>query len=283
MQPTSGVDNDGIQAPGACGVDGVEGDGSRVTPRSSGDAGKVEAVGPDLKLRNGAGAIGVRGSEKDFSTLALKPPAQLRCRGRLAGSINPNEQDDGGTGLCPRDGPSVIGTVLQQLGQALLERALQVGFRLDLSPAYFVFQSLSQLDSARHSEVGLDEHPFQVLEVVGIQTAHQRANIGEREALDPRPHTGLFRGQPIGSHDSIRERRFGNLPRHRSPSRRRTSHSPDKPRMQSPNSQSQSLAAVRPGARVTRAAWGARVTGWGRSSSESSSTAMVPPPPRPSR
>ena len=40
---------------------------------------------------------------------------------------------------------------------------------------------------AGHAEVGLDQHPLHVFEVVGVEAAHERADVGQRDALDARP------------------------------------------------------------------------------------------------
>jgi cell division protease FtsH len=67
------------------------------------------------------------------------------------------------------------------------QRATEIILRLELSLADLVLERLGELDGGRHAEVRLDEHLLHLLEVVGVEPPHERADIREREALEAGP------------------------------------------------------------------------------------------------
>ena len=86
--------------------------------------------------------------------------------------------------------PGLLGAV-QHAGEAGLQRPAEIGFGLELALPDLVLQRLGELHRGGDAEIGLDEHPLHLLEVVGIEPAHERADVGERDALDASPEPFL--------------------------------------------------------------------------------------------
>ena len=76
---------------------------------------------------------------------------------------------------------------VEQGGEPALEGLPEIVLGLELSLPDLVFERLRQLHGGGHAEVRLDEHALHPLEVVGVEPAHERADVGEREALDAGP------------------------------------------------------------------------------------------------
>ena len=186
VEPAGGIHEDRIEIPRDGRVDGVERDRGRVAAGRAGDTGHAQPLRPDLELIDGARAVRVGRDQQDLPALALKAAGQLGHRGGFAGAVHADHQDHRRARGASRQGSGILGAV-EHGGQPALERLTQVGFGFQLSFADLVFQRLGELDRGGDPEVRLDQHPLHLLQVFGAQTPHQRAHIGEREALDPGP------------------------------------------------------------------------------------------------
>ena len=186
MQASRGVDEHHIHVTRHAGLDRIECDRGRVAARCAGNTGNAKAFGPDLQLRNGAGAIGIGGSEQHPLAVALQPAAELRHGGRLADTVDADHEHDRWTGGWPGDGTGITGT-RQHIGQPRSQRQAQVFIRLELALAHAGLEELRQVERCRHAEVCFDQQPFNLLEILGIQPAGKSTHVGQREALDARP------------------------------------------------------------------------------------------------
>ncbi len=75
-------------------LDAVEDDPGGVAAFLAGDDRRADAVAPDLQLLDRGGAEGVAGGKQDAIILLLEPMAELADRGRLAGAVDADHQDD---------------------------------------------------------------------------------------------------------------------------------------------------------------------------------------------
>src|SRR3954463_16051031 len=94
VQPARGIDDNRVQTTRAGGVDRIKSHRGRVSPGCASNAGKPQAVGPDLQLRHGPSPVRIRGGKQHLATLLLKLPVELGSSGCLSSSIDPNDEND---------------------------------------------------------------------------------------------------------------------------------------------------------------------------------------------
>ena len=86
----------------------------------------------------------------------------------------------------PRDAPGCSvpsSRAASRSSSALLE----IGLGLELALADLVLERLGELDRGGNAEIRLDQDALHLLEIVGVEPAHQRADVGQRDALDAGP------------------------------------------------------------------------------------------------
>ena len=85
----------------------------------------------------------------------------------------------------------MVGT-LQHRREAIDQRPAHIVFLLELARPHALLQGIDQFHGRGHTEIGLDEHLFDLLEVRGLEPSHQRAHIGEHHALEAAPEAELL-------------------------------------------------------------------------------------------
>jgi hypothetical protein len=94
VQPSGGVDENGVRLPLLTRLDGIEGDPGRILTRPVLDHLRPRPLPPDLQLLDGRGAKRIGGRKDDGPTAASVLGGQLSYRGRLSYPVHPDEHHD---------------------------------------------------------------------------------------------------------------------------------------------------------------------------------------------
>lgn len=139
VEPSGGVDEEKVVAPGLSGLGGVVGEGGGVGPFRRLDHGDAQAVAPDLELGAAGGPEGVAGGEEHPFPSALVVLTELGDGGGFPHPVDADHEDDVafggyellcGVGLKPQLAqlpPALVGFQLQHDRQ--LDRFLEVFLR----------------------------------------------------------------------------------------------------------------------------------------------------------
>ncbi len=155
------------------GADGVVGDGGGIAAPLAADEPCVGALGPDLELLLGRGAERVGGADRDLATALAEALRELADRGRLAGAVDPDDEDHG---RLVRDVERR--RLAEQRGDLLRERGLQLGQVLPR------LEAANQLRRRPDADVGVDERLLEPLPR-GVVLRVERGDLqllGERAA-----------------------------------------------------------------------------------------------------
>ena len=96
MQAACGVGNDHVIAAGRGALDGVKNDGGRVGAHAGLHQRHLRPLGPKLKLLTGGSAEGIARCQHDAAALLFVQARQLGDRGRLAHTVDADDQNDSG-------------------------------------------------------------------------------------------------------------------------------------------------------------------------------------------
>jgi len=95
VQAAGRIHDDDVAPAGLRRRDRVEGHGGRVGATLRAHEVGARALGPDLELLFGGGAKRVRGGQHDRASRLPEAMRELADRRRLAGAVDPDDEDDG--------------------------------------------------------------------------------------------------------------------------------------------------------------------------------------------
>ena len=113
--------------------------------------------------------------------------------------FTPTMQNDGRSVDRPRQLTGMLGAV-QQAGETLLQSPLEVGLGLERAFADLVLERLGELDRGGDPEIRLDQNALHLLQIVGVEPAHEGAHVGQRDPLDAGPEPVLPLAQSAVGH-----------------------------------------------------------------------------------
>ena len=131
------------------GIDGIEGNRSWIAAGGARHAGKTQPVGPDLKLGDGAGAIGIgRGQQQTVRPSDCSREASLAAVVVFPLPFTPTSRTRSGlTRLGPGNGTGILWSGMHG-AESLPQGPLEVRLRLELPAADLVLQGAGELDWA---------------------------------------------------------------------------------------------------------------------------------------
>jgi hypothetical protein len=152
------------------GRDGIERDRGRVGPGRLLDDRDLQALGPERELLDRRGAERVAGAEEDLVALGAQMARELRDRRRLAGAVDPDDQDHGRPGRHLRE----LALAADQAPEQLLpQEGRHLVDGLDLPQLVALLELLDDRGPGR-AEVGRVEHLLELVEERVVEVAPDR-------------------------------------------------------------------------------------------------------------
>ena len=190
VEPAGRVDDDDVDAPAACGLQRVEGDGSRVGALPVGYDVGADTAAPHLQLLDGSRPEGVGRAEEHLLAVVDVEPGQLGDVRRLACAVHADHEYRVRDLAVLGDG---AGRNVQDSHQLLLEYVdCAIGVRYALVPDA-PLESFEELLGGAEADVGGDQQLLELLPELVVQApgAKEVGDVGEPGA------PGLF-GGPLG-------------------------------------------------------------------------------------
>ena len=172
-------------------IKGIEGYRCGIAAGDPAHARHAQPFGPDLQLGDGPSTVSVGRHEEHRTALALEPVRQFGGGRGLPHPVDPDYQNDRGSGVGPAQVAGRI-SVGQQGPQPVVEGSMEVVGRLECPAAHVRLETFDQVHGGGHAEVRLDQQPFQGLEVLGPKPTNQRTDIGQCQPLDASPQAHLL-------------------------------------------------------------------------------------------